>query len=50
MKNRIVTLILTLGLSVGCQGVLNIEPAQSLSTEEALSDYKSLLTALYGAY
>ncbi len=50
MKNRIVTLILTLGLTAGCQNVLNIEPAQSLSTEEALSDYKSLLTALYGAY
>ena len=52
MKNQyIYIIIITFMLTTfGCQGVLDIEPAQSLSTQEALSDFQSLETALYGAY
>ncbi len=52
MKNRYINIVfITMALTVfGCQGVLDLEPAQSLSTEEALSDYSSLQTALFGAY
>ena len=52
MKNQYIYIILITFMltTFGCQGVLDIEPAQSLSTDEALSDFASLQTALYGAY
>lgn len=42
-------LLIGLGFSA-CEDKLELEPAQSLSTTEALSDLASLQTALYGAY
>lgn len=51
MKNYINIFLITLTLSVfSCQGVLDIEPAQSLSVDESLSDFNGMQTALFGAY
>jgi hypothetical protein len=51
MKNYINIFLITLTLSVfSCQDVLDIEPAQSLSVAESLSDFNGLQTALFGAY
>ena len=36
--------------TISCDQELNLQPQQSLSTSESLSDYKGLQTALFGAY
>ena len=52
MKNRYINILfISLALTVfSCEDVLEIEPAQSLSTEESLSNYNSMITALLGSY
>ncbi|MDX1941325.1 MAG: RagB/SusD family nutrient uptake outer membrane protein [Saprospiraceae bacterium] len=37
-------------IAISCEDKLELQPAQSLATEESLSDVKGMLTALYGAY
>jgi starch-binding outer membrane protein, SusD/RagB family len=52
MKNRYINILfMSFALTMfSCQDILDKEPAQSLSVEESLADYESLVTALLGAY
>ena len=51
MKNRIIiTLVIFLILTASCNKTLELQPSESLPTEEALSDLPGLQTALHGVY
>jgi hypothetical protein len=53
MKNiyrKFLSIILLALVAVGCDDKLDIKPAQSLSTDVAISDFAGLSAAIYGAY
>lgn len=48
--NKYITFLLVSILVVGCADKLELEPAQSLSTDKSLENFSKLQTALVGAY